>query len=86
MPATPNTSRIPSRRFPPQDISSIAQNTIKKKRGPKPKPLSERPRKWAPPAQRVERSYARDKKLRVLGYWFYALVPDEKRGGLRHVT
>lgn len=24
--------------------------------------------------------YTRDRKLRVLSYWFYAFVPDERRG------
>lgn len=76
-------------RLPLQEISVAAQNAIKKsqkKRGPKPKSLSDRVRKWDPPAKRIKRSYSRGKKLRVLSYWFYALVPNDKTGGWRHVT
>lgn len=85
--ATERTNRLrqanPNRCFPLQATSSIAQNAIKngqKKRGPKPKPLSERVRNWQGPAKKVERSYDRDKKLRIIGYWLYALVPDERYG------
>jgi hypothetical protein len=34
----------------------------------------------------VERSYDREKKLRVVSYWLYALVIDDKTGKQRHVT
>lgn len=55
-------------RVPLQALSASAENGIRKKRGTKPKTLSEQVRKCEPPAQRIEWSYSRDKKLRVLGY------------------
>lgn len=61
----------------------------KKKPGPKPKPLLTH-LGHTPPAQRVERSYTREEKLRVVSYWLYALVPDESdnfaNDRQRHVT
>jgi hypothetical protein len=74
----------PKKRFPLISTSIQAQNALKirnKKMGPVPKPLEGRAyvqqRKWDPQAKRVERSYSQDKKVRILSYWVYALVPDE---------
>lgn len=73
----------PSKRFPlvPASVSSPnAFGNSKKKLGRKPKPLAQRSRKWNPPVKKIERSYSRDKKLRTLTYWYYALVPNLKNG------
>lgn len=81
-------NRHPDHRVPLQVSSTHTQNAIANsgtKRGPKPKPLTTHLR-YAAAAQRVERSYNREKKLRVVSYWLYALVTDEKNGGQRHVT
>lgn len=85
--------RDPNRRFPLQSTSTNARNALinaKKRPGPKPKPLSTF-LCYTPPAKKVERSYTREKKLRVVSYWLYALVPDENGSnsdsfGQRHVT
>lgn len=81
-------NRHPDHRVPLQRSSIHTQNAIansRTKRGPKPKPLTTHLR-YAAAAQRVERSYNREKKLRVVRYWLYALVTDEKTSGQRHVT
>lgn len=76
-PASLKMSTRPNRRPTPDPPKRVLT-----RRGPKPKSLAERAKNaiWAPPAHRIERSYARERKLKVLRYWFYALVPDEHHG------
>jgi hypothetical protein len=84
------SSSNPRKLFLLTETSSHTKSYLKiseKRHRPKPKSPFERfgpgnrtGKGWMPSTTRVERSYVQDKKLRVLSYWFYALVPDEKYG------
>ena len=64
-------------------IESAENVRRKSKPGPKPTPLkSPRPSSdFLAPIKRAVHSRPRERKLAVLQYWKYGLVPDEGRGG-----
>lgn len=49
---------------------------VRKKPGPKPKPLSERKFKERPPVQRIERSYSAEKRREVVMWLLHAKIPS----------
>lgn len=87
-----------ARRHAIEEVVEMAEkNKIKSKPGPKPKPLAERRKKFAPPIKRQITTRPRERKLAILQYWHYALVPVNGQGDignaqeeheriLRHVT
>ncbi|KAK5991915.1 hypothetical protein PT974_05305 [Cladobotryum mycophilum] len=62
--------------MPPLQTYDIGTAPPKKKRGPKPKPLSERGYKPKGPVKRIERSYRAGKKDEVIMYLLHHKVPS----------
>jgi len=68
--------------MPSEEISGNTQR-IPKKRGPKPKPLEERPYKQPKPISRVQRSYSRERKVEVILYLLHHRVQDDQNRRIR---
>ncbi|EGZ76501.1 hypothetical protein NEUTE2DRAFT_77010 [Neurospora tetrasperma FGSC 2509] len=61
---------------PPPVVRLTAKGIPAKKRGPAPKPISERPWTAPKPVRRVERSYSRERKIEVLQFLLNHRIAD----------
>jgi hypothetical protein len=68
--------------MPSEEITGNTQR-IPKKRGPKPKPIEERPYKQPKPISRVQRSYSRERKIEVILYLLHHRIQDDQNRRIR---
>ncbi|KAN0070089.1 hypothetical protein V8E54_011670 [Elaphomyces granulatus] len=71
--------------MPLEEISGNSRRapSSKKRPGPKPTPLNERPYKQPKPISRIERSYPRERKIQVIQFLIHHRVKDHQRCRMR---